>query len=215
MRRHRTALVALFTAAVCSLAFAPHAGAQVWNEIGDAGDLISTAQLTVGAGPLITLNGTLSSPTDVDIYCIQVGPTPRVIGLPIASLQCVAHQGPNIWMFDASGVGAATNETCMAGVKGITTTLVSPPGPTNLYVAVSYYGVAPISPSGPIWLAAVAGERAPDGPGAAGALNGWAGTPVVQPLNPYQITFGFTAFCDAATPAAMPTWGSLKIRYGR
>lgn len=215
MPRHRAACALLPVAVLCSFALVSHARAQVWNEIGDAGDLIATAQITVGANPLTTLTGTLSSPTDVDVYCIQVGPTPRALGLPVASLQCVANQGPNVWIFDANGIGVATNETCMGGVKGITTTLVSPGLPTTLYVAVSYYGVAPTSPSGDIWLPAIGGERAPDGPGAAGALNGWAGVPNVQPINPYQITFGYTGYCDSATPASAPTWGALKVRYGR
>jgi hypothetical protein len=189
--------------------------AQTWNEVGDAGSFIGTAQTTIGSGPLTTLNGTLSTPDDIDVYCITVGPTPRVLGLPVVTLQCVVNQGPTVWVFDASGVGVATNETCSGGGKTITTTLVSPGGPTTLYVAVAHYGVEPSSAGGPIWLPAVAGERTPDGPGAAGFLNGWAGTPVVAPLNPYQIGLGFATSCSDATPAPTTSWGSLKIRYGR
>lgn len=215
MPRRLAAARALFAAALCLLAFAPRARAQVWNETGDAGDLVSNAQFTIGAGSLTTINGTLSSEADVDVYCVQVGPTPRALGLPVVSLQCVVNQGPNVWIFDANGLGVATNETCQGGTKLVTTTTLSPGAPATVYVAVSYYGLAPTSPGGAIWLPAIGGERAPDGPGAAGALNAWTGTGVIQPNNPYQVVLGYAAYCDAATPAAAPTWGALKIRYGR
>jgi hypothetical protein len=202
-----------WTLALLLLTAAWPAHAQVWNEVGDAGDLIATAQATVGGGPLVTLNGTLSSPADVDVYCITAGPAPRIPGLPIASLQCVVMQGPNIWMFDANGVGVATNETCSGGMKALTTSTVPAGGQGTFYVAVSYYGLNPVAAAGPIWLPAVGGERTPDGPGAAGALTGWAGMPVVQPINPYQITFGYTSFCSGTVSTAPSTWSLVKAFY--
>lgn len=199
-------------AAVLALALAvvPGARAQVWNEVGDAGDLVGSAQGTVGAGALTTLNGNLSSPADVDLYCIQVDIFPRII-VPIVSLQCFAQQGPNVWLFDANGIGIATNATCSGGGKTFGSTTI--PGQGTYYVAVSYSGVDPFSAPGAIWLPAIGGERAPDGPGAAGPLTGWAGIPVVQGPNPYQVTLSYVGYCDSATPAARPSWGSLKIHY--
>lgn len=206
-RARRSAVGAVLAFAL--FAVVPAAHAQVWNEIGDAGDLVSTAQVTVGTGSLTTINGTLGSPSDVDLFCIEVF-APRVI-LTIAALQCVTHQGPNIWVFDANGLGVTTNATCSGGSKAVGTNFMGSAG--TYYVAVSYSGVDPFSGAGAIWLPSIGGERAPDGPGAAGVLAGWAGTPVVGPGNPYQIALGYTSACDAPTPAAGATWGALKIRY--
>ena len=185
--------------------------AQTWNESGDAGALVATAQVTVGTGALTTINGDLASPTDVDLFCIRMPSVPPA-GPPLAQLQCAVQLGPNVWLFDAAGQGVATNSTCSGGSKTILAPGISL-APGTYYVAVSYSGLDPQSAGGAIWAPALPGQRAPDGPGAAGTLTGWAGSPTVQPINPYQIALTFMTYCDAPTPTARPTWGSLKIRY--
>ena len=188
------------------------AGAQTWNETGDAGDLVSTAQTTLGTGPLTAINGNLASPTDVDLYCIKLTAVPPA-GAPLVSLQCVAIQGPNVWLFDAAGNGVFSNSTCSGGNKRILAPSVSLPVGTY-YVGVSYFGLDPQSSGGAMWTSASPSQRAPDGPGAAGTLASWAGSPNVQPINPYQMNLSFMTFCDDATPARRTTWGSLKVLYG-
>jgi hypothetical protein len=194
-----------------TLAAAPAARAQVWTEGGDAGDLPATAQHTAGFGALSQINGALGSANDVDLYCIRLTAVPPA-GLPIVSLQCVVIQGPNVWLFDAAGNGVFTSQTCSGGNKTILAPNVSLPAGLY-YVGVSYYGVEPQSPTGPIWLPALPGQRAPDGPGAPGPLTGWAGVPNVQPLNPYTLTFNFMGYCDAAVGTTHATWGALKTFY--
>ncbi len=207
-RIRRPALVALVLAL---LALAPAARAQTWNEVGDAGDLVGTAQTTLGAGPLATITGNLGSPTDVDMYCFQLpGPTP--IASPLLFLQCVVIQGPNVFLFDAAGNGIATNETCSANNKLILSPNVPLP-PGNYYVAVANYGIEPQSAGGPIWNVGLPGQRAPDGPGAGQPLVGWGGTPVVNPLNPYQLTLQYATYCGAPTPTLHSSWGTLKSHY--
>ena len=197
---------------VLALAAVP-AQAQVWVESPDAGDLVSTAQTTVGTGPLTQIQGFLASPTDVDVYCVHLSVTPPAFA-PIIGLNCVVIQGPNVWLFDAAGNGIASNSTCSGGSKQILAPSTSLP-PGDYYVAVSYFEWDPQSSLGAMWQPVLPFWRAPDGPGAAGTLTGWAGSPVIQPINPYQVFFnpGFE-FCGAATPNSHPTWGSLKIRYG-
>lgn len=198
-------------ALVLALTAASGARAQIWTESGDAGDLVATAQSTIGSGVLTTINGALASPTDVDLYCIKM-PTVPPAGLPIVQLQCVVINGPNVWLFDATGKGVATNATCAGANKTIVAPTVSL-APGTYYVAVSYSGLDPQSAGGAIWLPAILGQRAPDGPGAAGTLTGWAGTPLVQQINPYTITLGFMNYCDAPTATLRGTWGSVKILY--
>jgi len=199
--------------ALLTLAFAAApASAQIWSENPDAGDLVSTAQVTAGAGALTQIQGFLASPTDVDIYCVHLSATPPAFSALIG-LNCAVIQGPNVWLFDAAGNGIASNNTCSGGSKQILAPNVSL-APGNYYVAVSYFEWDPQSSLGAMWQPVLPFWRAPDGPGAAGTLTGWAGSPVVQPINPYQVFFnpGFT-ICSAATSTSSSAWGTLKIRY--
>jgi hypothetical protein len=209
----RRFLLAAASFALALVALAPAARAQVWNEVGDAGGLVGSAQLTVGTGGLATINGNLATPADVDVYCIHLSAVPPA-GLPLLWLNCVVIFGPHVWLFDATGKGVSTNLTCAGSNK----TILAPNGSLalgNYYVAVCHDGLEPQSAGGPIWLPAILGQRSPDGPGAALPLTAWTGTPNVQPINPYTLGFNsnFIGFCDAATPARLPSWGSLKIHY--
>jgi hypothetical protein len=186
--------------------------AQTWNEAGDAGDLIGTAQSTSGSGPLATINGVLASANDVDLYCIKIPSVPPA-GALLVGLQCAVIQGPNVWLFDAGGNGVFATSTCAFGYKAILAPSSSL-APGTYYVAVAYSGVDPSSSGGPIWVPAFLPQRTPDGPGGALPLASWVGAGSVQPINPYTITLQYAAYCDAATPAVVQTWGSLKIRYG-
>jgi hypothetical protein len=205
---HQLAALAVL---VLSLAVAP-AHAQVWTESPDAGDLVSTAQVTAGVGPLTQIKGVLDSPTDVDVYCVHLSTPPPALSALIG-LNCVVIMGPNVWLFDAAGNGIGSNSTCSGGSKMIITPNTGLPA-GNYYVAVSYFDYDPQSSLGAIWQPGPPFWRTPDGPGAAGTLTGWAGTANVQPLNPYQVFLnpGFT-FCESATATSSPTWGVLKIRY--
>ena len=222
--RFRLSLLTL-AAAVLTLSTGSTARAQVWNEVGDAGSLVQTAQVTVGSGPLLTILGNLASPTDVDVYCIHYEYTPpgaamgaRALsagpppGLPLIQLQCAGTQDPNVWLFDAAGNGVLSGSTCAAGNKTIFTPAV-PLTPGTYYVAVSYYGYDPQSALGPIWLPGGPTSRAPDGPGAPASLVGWAGTPILGPLSPYQLNLTYMSYCSAPVPTVRTTWGTLKSIY--
>lgn len=203
----------LLAAVLLLLLAAAPAGAQVWVENGDAGPLIPTSQGTTGSGPLTTIQGTLASAGDVDLYCVKLSQVPPA-NAPLIQLQCVVNNGPNVWLFDNTGKGVLTHSTCSAGNKTILAPNVSLL-PGTYYVGVSYTGMDPQSASGAIWNTAVTVQHAPDGPGACCTLNGWAGTPVVQPINPYTVTMQYMTYCDSPVPAPSPTWGRIRIRYGR
>ncbi len=183
------------------------AQAQIWNEVGDAGALPASAQSTSGSGPLTTLNGNLASSSDVDMYCVRVTNP----GAFLARLQCVAIQGPHLWVFDANGKGVGAATTCQGGDKRVTSALVTTAG--KYFIAVSFDGVDPYSGANLIWNHLYTTERAPDGPGAAGVVTTWSGTGTVQPLNPYTILLSGVAYCDTPVPALSPTWGRMKLIY--
>jgi len=85
--------------------------------------------------------------------------------------------------------------------------------PGTHYVAVSYDGMLPLSPGGPIWNPSNQPQHSPDGPGAPGPLVAWGGTPNVQPRNPYSIHLENFNYCAAPVPVRGTTWGRLKTIY--
>jgi hypothetical protein len=209
--RNRIRFDTLFATVLLVMFAASGAGAQVWTETGDAGDLLSTAQSTLGTGALTAINGNLGSSTDVDLYCIRMTSVPPA-GLPLLQLQCTVTNGPNVWLFDATGKGVFTNQTCSGGNKTVLAPSVSLAAGTY-YVAVSYTGRDPQSASGALYIQQLLGQRAPDGAGAALPVTGWAGTPFVQPLNPYHLVLANMTYCDAAVPTLRSTWGWIKTFY--
>ena len=201
-------------AALVLLGLAPlstTARAQTWNEVGDAGNLVSTAQITVGSGAITQITGSLPLSDDVDLYCIKLTSVPPA-GTPLVQLACLLQQSPNVWLFDSAGNGVFTNETCAFGSKTLLAPSVSMT-PGTYYVGVSYYNRNAISAGGNIWIPAVPGQRTPDGPGAALPLSGWAGIVIMNPPNPYTINLAGFAACSAATPTLRSTWGLVKSYY--
>jgi len=196
---------------LCLAAVAPAARAQTWAETGDAGNLVATAQATVGAGAVTQITGSLPLSDDVDLYCIRLSSVPPA-GTPIVQLFCAALQSPNVWLFDAAGNGVFTNETCAFGNKTLLAPSVSMT-PGLYYVGVSYYNRNAVSSGGNIWIPGVLGQRTPDGPGAALPLTGWAGIVIMNPPNPYTINLSGFGACDAATPTLQSTWGLVKSYY--
>ncbi|MDO9693765.1 MAG: hypothetical protein Q7W56_03485 [Candidatus Latescibacteria bacterium] len=190
----------------------PAAIAQVWTEDGDAGDLLGTAQITLGTGGLTTIAGVLAGHDDVDLYCIQLTATPPA-GLPLVSLQCLQDAGPSPWLFDAVGMGVRANQVCSGGMKILTAPNVSL-APGLYYVAVSHPGREPSSAGGDIWQIPALGPQSPDGPGAGSGLLSWPGTLAIVPPASYQMTLGWMTFCDGATPAERASWSTLKSMYG-
>ena len=65
----------LMTLALVALGFGLSRDARastIWVEVGDAGGLPGTANMTVGSGPLTHITGTVSTSTDADMYLIFI-----------------------------------------------------------------------------------------------------------------------------------------------
>ena len=207
-RRASLAAGAFALAAFSLLAVTP-ANAQVWNEVGDAGNLPGAAQTTFGAGPLFTITGSLPTDADVDMYCIHIADRASFT----ASLNCLIQLEEDLYLFDSTGKGVALAQNCSAGQKRINNTFVTSSG--TYYLAVAWHGALAEAGGSDIWLAGLTSERAPDGPGAAGVLTGWAGSPVAQQgFANYSITLTGVGYCQPlVTPAGRHSWGHLKSIY--
>ena len=195
-------VVALF------LTFPAHAQT-TWSEIGDAGETIATAQLTVGPGPLLAITGTLATDADVDIYCFRVQDQPL---FSLSLTNCLADTDPDLFLFNPGGFGLSHNDACALSSVTISNTFV--PGPGFYYVAIAGNDALAFAGASEIWLqASTGGERAPDGPGAGLPYTSMGGPRVVVNNATYLITVSGSVFHDAAVSANPSSWARLKTIY--
>lgn len=141
-----------------------------WVEVGDAGQLLPSAQIPVGVGPLLTIAGAYGG-GEADMYQIQiVNPalfSATTVGGSVGDTQ--------LFLFDENGRGVTFNDDSAATVQS-TITGVNVPVPGRYYLAISGYNHDAASSAGFIWLnGPFALERAPDGPGRGGPLTAWSG----------------------------------------
>lgn len=158
-----------FLATIVLAALASPALAGDWVEIPTAPELLP-GQITVGTGSLDRIIGTLSGGL-ADLYCISI--------VDEANFSATTVGGTSIdtqlFLFDANGMGVAHNDDSVGLQSTITSQFVNSNG--IYFLAVSGYNRDPNSAGGLIWNNSPFGtERAPDGPGAAGALTSWTGT---------------------------------------
>jgi hypothetical protein len=136
----------LATAAASAALFSP-APAQTWTETGDAGSLVTTAQVPLGSGPLALINGTLADREDV--YAIDIT-TPAAFS---ASTCGLAGFDTMLTLFDARGFGVAFNDDACIGVQSSLGPISGAAG--RYYLAITGFtnfartcANVPIAPSG-------------------------------------------------------------------
>ncbi|MCP4801185.1 MAG: hypothetical protein GY893_14680 [bacterium] len=184
------------------------AGAQTWTEVGDAGDMIATASISSGSGPLTEITGSISiMPDHVDMYCINI---PDLLAFA-AYINCALISAYDLWLFDENGNGVTMNDHCDGGMVLISALYGSTPG--QYYLAITATDDEAISSTGTIWDPPyMPGERMPDGPGAASPLTSWTNSMPLEFL-PYSINLVGAEFCDNAVSAEQNSWGGIKARY--
>ena len=200
--------LALATAAV--LAAAGVANAQTWDELinggGDAGDLLGTAQVPVGVGPLTMITGLVLAGGDADLFLIHIDDPANFS----------AQAWPNttfdtpLWLFDLAGYGVTFNDDDVGLQSRITGQFV--PAAGDYYLAISQYDWDALDAGGlELWLDTPYNvERAPDGPGAANPLASWGGS--VYSDGNYEILLTGVSYVPA--PGAMALLG-LAFLAGR
>jgi hypothetical protein len=177
--------------------------AQTWTESGDARNLPGTAQVCTGTGALTTINGNFNDPNealgpgnDKDMYLIQID-TPASFS---ASTVGGATVDTQLFLFDENGRGVTFNDDASATTQSrLTNQFVTAAG--RYYLAVSKYDRDATAGGQQIWLDSPFGtERQPDGPGAAGVVDGWNGESSDTNTDPYTITL---AGCSFVVPNAL------------
>lgn len=209
MKRNRPAGVPALVLVCMAFAAVP-AGAATWFESPDAPESPFAMQWTVGTGPLTDIQGVIISSADRDAYCIEI--TDRFAFT--AALTCAAFDEYDLWLFQTDGLGVTHNDGCSGGSVQLTGANVGANGKYALVISDNEH-TARSAGSLPIWLQpAVGGERAPDGPGAAGAFVDWEFAPEFFGGPPtYQINLTGCAPCEAAVAGEQSAWGAIKLSY--
>jgi MYXO-CTERM domain-containing protein len=176
------------------LAFTSLAAADIWTEIGDAGDLPSTAQQTgfVDFRPLDEIRGTIDNRTDADMFVLYLP------GGGTFSATTVGTPGTlndtQLFLFDASGHGVYANDDANSSTRRSTLPADHPLTPQAAglyYLAIAPFGRVPVSqPSNDVIFPdfPTTGVFGPTGPGGANPISGWRGeAPPQEAMGTYTI----------------------------
>ncbi|HZO90104.1 MAG TPA: hypothetical protein VFB38_17380 [Chthonomonadaceae bacterium] len=92
------------------LAFAPTASAQLVIEFPfvDAGDLPETALMTRGPGPLSRIIGRISSPADIDLFCINIINPAIFMATTVDTFGTL--DDTQLFLFNQDGTGVVAND---------------------------------------------------------------------------------------------------------
>ncbi len=181
---------------------ASNASALGWPEVGDAGDLLPTAQDTVGNGSLDFVSGTIFTSIDKDMYRINIVD-------PINFSANVAVGGSlldtQVFLFDSLGSGIYANDD-PNGINQLSNLpaglAAGPTVPGIYYIAISGPDNDPTTLGGEIFDDLNPGVQIPV---LLGGISGWS--PTVSVFGGiYQIDLVGAEFATAAVPS-LGDWG--------
>lgn len=183
---------------VCSVSYA-----QVWAEVGNAPELLP-GQQTVGAGALTTITGTIDT-ANADLFAINI--------TNFAAFSASTNNGlgslgdTQLFLLDSAGMGVThDDDDPIGGTLRSKITSVFLTGNGLYYLGISNWDRDPTSLGSEIWLdTPFNAERAPDGPGAGGAMDAWSGASTG--IGTYQIDLTGAEFAAVPEPASMIALG--------
>jgi hypothetical protein len=159
--------------------------ADLWFEVGDAGQDLATANVTGGVGTLDTIFGNLSAPDpfdsalDVDLYAIYIA-NPATFSATTVNAPGFYVSDPQLFLFDVNGLGVYMNDDDESGLNGSQSRLPAghPFGPVSAgfyYLGIGWWDNEPLSAGGEIFSSVNGlGTNGPDlGAGGADPLAGW------------------------------------------
>lgn len=221
-RQHSRAIGALAT--ICAAGAAMAQPGIHWTEVGDAPDTLPGQLIGPGPGvPVLSITGTISHATDVDIYWVDIidptnfAATVCPLGLPGGGTAVFDTQ---LYLFDGTtGLGMAHNHDSYGTIfsslgvpnfPGALPSATHPPffGPAKVGLAITTRNIVPVDPTGsPMWdyvgtLNVM--QRSPDI--SAGPLAGWVGAGGVIPPGTYVITI-YGAVTSIPSPGALALLG--------
>lgn len=156
-------------------------GGVIWNEVGDAGDALATANTTMGCSSLMAIIGTLpdNDPNGVDLFKLSI-PDPSQFSATTDNFPDTELFDSWLYLFDENGRGIAASASSVGGSFNATIamgTVTAPAG--TFYLAVTRLEAVPESAAGAIFpdlvFESTNGEvLGPTGPGGADPLSSWS-----------------------------------------
>jgi hypothetical protein len=146
----------LFVGVVCVFLLASTPAAASFIEIGDAGHLTGTANMTDGAGPLTSILGNLMAPDpsdsifDVDMFGIFIS-DPAIFAASTVGSPGLNVEDPQLFLFTSAGVGVFMNDDDPEGLNGSQSALGGLPfGFLSglYYLAIGWWDNEPLSGGG-------------------------------------------------------------------
>jgi hypothetical protein len=153
-----------------------------WTEVGDAGQLLNTAQEPTGDGRLRNIYGTLSTNNDVDLYKLYIS-NPATFSAAVNSTS--GNLDSALVLFNEGGYALYGNDDAMLGSSNAGLPAGNAHGPQAqgwYHLAVIPLGTPPVSGNGftpdrymfPNVSSPYTQILTPTGPGGASSLTGWA-----------------------------------------
>lgn len=148
----------------------------VWNEVGSAGSLPASAQVTTGLGDLTRITGNLVALSEVDMFQIRIEDPLAFSAVTVAALGLHVPD-PQLFLFDGAGRGVYMNDDADGGLSGSQSALPSghpfgPLAPGLYYLAIARFDNEPASDAGMIFPDSIQTAGA-TGPGAADPVISW------------------------------------------
>lgn len=190
----------LAVAAVAAFsATASHAGL-IYNEVGDAGDVVASAQSILGSGALDAIQGSLltSSASDyADLFAIYLTSGLSFSATTTASSLSYNNFDTALFLFDGAGFGLLASDDDAGPQSTLSGFFPSYSG--LYYLAIAGAGYDPISAGGSIFPSLISGgQYGPTGPGGALALSGWQS--ITSEGDAYEIVLDNASFVPVSVP---------------
>ncbi len=139
------------TILMAGILFSNTSTAATWQEQGDAGSLLNSAQSILGVGNVETIEGKISARSDVDLYKIYIS-DPSAFSAVVSGGGDVAGDtdwDSKLWLFDENGLGIYANDDAVnrneadAGLPS--SHALGPQVAGNYFLAISDDDVSPFS----------------------------------------------------------------------
>ena len=119
--------IACNTVFLSATLFSNTASAKTWTETSDAGELLGSAQTTIGTGDIDKITGTISTSYDVDLYKIKISDPTKFSAL-VSGGEGSYNWDSVLTLFNENGLGLYRNDDAESdsGNSGLPVNTVKP-----------------------------------------------------------------------------------------
>lgn len=215
MNRYLERLLVVATAIAALLVPVSSATATPWAEVGDAGQLPSTAQVPAGSGALTSISGSIGPPstislTDADMYEIQISDPATFSATTVGTGGTLSDT--QLFLFDAGGFGVYGRDD-NPGTPRTTLPSGEPLGPQvagDYFLAITGFNRDPVSSGGLIFPDSPRSTLfGPTGPGGGATISGYTGLEGTSGRGTYTINLTGAEFVSSSVAIPEPATALL------